>query len=399
MSPSALVIGGTGPTGPVVVKGLVERGYDVTILHGGLHENPNLPKSVPHIHADPHFIETLAVGLAGRTFDLVIAQYGRLRVIVDAFRGRAERLIAIGASTGMAAGANHPAWGRIGRPSLLTEDRIIREDDETQNKLAFRMAQAQEILDGAHVDGAFSATYIGYPVLYGPHQPGPQDWSIIRRALEGRRQLVIADGGLKLETRGYTANVARAVLLVADKPELAAGKTYIVCDQHAYTMRQRIDFVASVVGHSFEYVDLPWDHARPCHPLWRYEQRHRLSDSMLIRNELGYADELSAGDALQTSVEWLLAHPPQSASELETQIGDPFDYAAEDRLINAAERALRELGKMDYDLPGYSHQYRHPKVPGEAWQQAHASTQPEITLGVAGDNPTTDDPRTGGRTT
>ncbi len=36
--PTALVIGGTGPTGPVVVQGLSTCGYDVTILHGGLHE-------------------------------------------------------------------------------------------------------------------------------------------------------------------------------------------------------------------------------------------------------------------------------------------------------------------------------------------------------------------------
>jgi NAD(P)-dependent dehydrogenase (short-subunit alcohol dehydrogenase family) len=34
----ALVIGGTGPTGPYVVEGLDHRGFDVTILHGGQHE-------------------------------------------------------------------------------------------------------------------------------------------------------------------------------------------------------------------------------------------------------------------------------------------------------------------------------------------------------------------------
>ena len=34
----ALVVGGTGPTGPLVVAGLIERGYDVAILHTGKHE-------------------------------------------------------------------------------------------------------------------------------------------------------------------------------------------------------------------------------------------------------------------------------------------------------------------------------------------------------------------------
>jgi nucleoside-diphosphate-sugar epimerase len=375
VTPTALVIGGTGPTGPVVVNGLVDRGYEVTILHGGLHELAELPESVPHIHADPHFKETLEAAVEGRAFDLVVAQYGRLRVIVEVFGGRAGRLIAIGASTGMSAGDGHPSWGRIGRPALLTEDRVVRADDEVRStKLAFRMAQAQDTLFAAHADGAFSATYLGYPVLYGPRQPGPQDWSIIRRALDGRRQLVIADGGLKLETRGYTRNVARSVLLAADKPDAAAGKSYIVCDEHTYTMRQRVDFVASVTGRSFDYVDLPWALAKPCHPLWRYDQRHRLSDSALIREELGYTDELPAADALEASVEWLLAHPIETGSEVEKQIGDPFDYAAEDKLIVTAERMLRELGDVEYGLPGYAHQYRHPKVPGEAWTRAAVDT-------------------------
>jgi nucleoside-diphosphate-sugar epimerase len=33
----ALVIGGTGPTGPYVVEGLLQRDYEVTIMHGGFH--------------------------------------------------------------------------------------------------------------------------------------------------------------------------------------------------------------------------------------------------------------------------------------------------------------------------------------------------------------------------
>src|SRR4051794_7774522 len=44
-SPSmrALVVGGTGPTGPYVVNGLVERGYEVAILHSGRHEVDSIP--------------------------------------------------------------------------------------------------------------------------------------------------------------------------------------------------------------------------------------------------------------------------------------------------------------------------------------------------------------------
>jgi nucleoside-diphosphate-sugar epimerase len=286
-------------------------------------------------------------------------------------------MIAIGASTGMAAGPGDPRWNRLGRPALLTEDRVVPAADEVHStKFALRMAQAQDHLFVAHADGAFSATYLGYPVLYGPHQPGPQDWSIVRRAIDGRRRMVIADGGLKLETRGYTRNVARSVLLAADQPDLAAGRSYIVSDPHTYTMRQRIELVAAVTGHEFEFVDLPWELARPCHPLWRYEQGHRLSDSGLIRRELGYTEELPVDEALVTSVEWMLAHPFERGGAEEEQLGDPFDYSGEDRVIAAAERARTTIAAEPYLLPGYAHQYRHPKKPGEAWQRVPGAASP-----------------------
>ena len=49
-----MVIGGTGPTGIPLVRGLVERGFAVTIVHRGLHERDETPPSVTHIHADPY---------------------------------------------------------------------------------------------------------------------------------------------------------------------------------------------------------------------------------------------------------------------------------------------------------------------------------------------------------
>ena len=53
----ALVIGGTGPSGPHIVNGLISRGYDVSVLHGGQHEI-RFDEEIEHIHVDPHFQET-----------------------------------------------------------------------------------------------------------------------------------------------------------------------------------------------------------------------------------------------------------------------------------------------------------------------------------------------------
>jgi 2-polyprenyl-6-methoxyphenol hydroxylase-like FAD-dependent oxidoreductase len=38
----ALIVGGTGPSGPFLANGLIERGYKVTIFHRGTHEIPEI---------------------------------------------------------------------------------------------------------------------------------------------------------------------------------------------------------------------------------------------------------------------------------------------------------------------------------------------------------------------
>ena len=56
---TALVIGGTGPTGPFVVEGLLKRGYQL-VLHRGLHE-VEYSQKIEHIHVDPFAADALQI--------------------------------------------------------------------------------------------------------------------------------------------------------------------------------------------------------------------------------------------------------------------------------------------------------------------------------------------------
>ena len=91
-----LVIGGTGPTGHFVVNGLLGRGHTVSILHTGRHEVAEIPPQVEHIHTDPFDGVALEAALTGRSFDLTIAAYGRLRSTCEVMRGKTGRFISIG---------------------------------------------------------------------------------------------------------------------------------------------------------------------------------------------------------------------------------------------------------------------------------------------------------------
>lgn len=366
--PTALVVGGTGPTGPMVVEGLAERGYDVTILHAGQHEIEFAVPGIRHIHADPHFAETLQAGLGDATYDLVVAQYGRLRVIADVFAGRTARLIGIGAAAAMYAGDHDPRWGGFGRPAIPPDTSTVFVRDEADGKLQLRMAQAVEALFEHHAKGSYSATYLGYPNAYGPRQLAPLEWCIIRRILDGRRRFVLPDGGIRLDSRIYTGNAAHAVLLVVDNPELSAGKRYTAGDRSVFSVRRRVEFIAAYLGHEFEYVDMPWDLAWPAHPLCRTLRDHVLSENNLLRTELGYQDPYSPDEAMRHTVDWLLANQPERGGDTERRIGDPFDYPAEDTLIDRWTQVRASLAELRSPLVDPGHFYRHPKKPEEAWR-------------------------------
>src|SRR5438094_585683 len=92
----ALVIGGTGPTGVHVVRGLVDRGYEVSIMHRGLHERAETPPQVVHLHHDPYDDEDLRAVLTTATFDVVVATYGRLRRIAELSAGRSGQFVSVG---------------------------------------------------------------------------------------------------------------------------------------------------------------------------------------------------------------------------------------------------------------------------------------------------------------
>jgi nucleoside-diphosphate-sugar epimerase len=256
---------------------------------------------------------------------------------------------------------------------VFPESSDVFVNSPEQHKLRFRMVEAMNYLLEQHHAGAYSATYVGWPLNYGPRQPGPQDWVAIRRVLDGRRDFVIADGGLKLESRIYTENAAHAILLVVDNPDIAAGKRYTVADENVFSMKHRIQMVAEYMGHEFNFIDMPFELAWPAHPLWRRSPDHQMCQHSLIRAELAYRDPFSAEVAIKRTVDWLLEHRPEPGGEAERQIGDPFDYAGEDELIEQWSRAREAFGPVTSRLQGErTHQYRHPKQPGQTWTDAAA---------------------------
>lgn len=336
-----LVVGGTGPTGPFIVNGLLERGREVTIFHRGTHEVPEIPDEVVHIHGDPHFTETIESALAGQTFDEVIASYGRIRLIAQALAGRVGQFIGVG---GMPVYRGYSDPGLLtpkGLPALVPEDAPLARDN-AEERFGVLIAQTEEEVFAHHP----GATMFRYPYVYGPYQLVPREWGIVRRILDGRTHILLPDAGTVLCAHGWAGNLAHAVLLAVDKPDAAAGKSYNCGDLQQFTLSQIVELCSNALGASLQPVGVPWEVAGSAKALCPAGRFHQVMDFSRLRRDLGYTDLVPAAEAFARTARWYVDNRPDAS--FEERLGDPFDYEWEDRMIERAGRLVTELAQVAY---------------------------------------------------
>lgn len=334
----ALVVGGTGPTGPHVVNGLLARGHEVTILHSGRHESDLIPDSVTHIHTDAFDIAAVDAALAGRSYDAVLAMYGRLRDLAPLFAGRCDRFLAIGGMP-VYRGFGWPESNQPRGMALPTREDAPRAM-EGDNPKVLKMVETEDVVFVHHPN----ATLLRYPRIYGPGQVIPKEWSIVRRLVDGRTRFIVPDGGRTLNTLAYSVNAANAVLCALDAAPVAGGRRVNVSDECTVSVRQWIEMLAEGLGlgHAVSFVDLPWSLARSSYPWFECTPDHRVASVEQLRGELGYRDVLPVHDALALTARDLRDNP-LTGNVAEAALQDPFNYAAEDALIAAWDAAEATL--------------------------------------------------------
>ncbi|GGA68726.1 hypothetical protein GCM10011490_19040 [Pseudoclavibacter endophyticus] len=369
---SVLFIGGGGPTGQPVLNGLLHRGWNVTMLNSGRREI-ELDGEVERIAADPNFREPIEQAVAGRSFDLVIAQYGRLRHIADALAGRTERFIALG-------GMFYPGWidpSATTRPTAETGsakewpiqyfDGAERPSEsvplEAIGGLGSRVVQTDTELRWRQLRGDFAVTLLRYPRVYGPRQPGAAEWSIVRRLLDGRDRIILPEAGLAAHSLLYAENAARIVLACVDQPELTSGRVFNCADDEPVTVRRWASMIAMAMGRDdVELVSAPADQAVSAWPYARFPTtigHHMLDTTALDALRLSL---IGTRTGITRTVDWFLDDPEERGRAVEPQLKDPFDYDTEDAILRILDRARADVAALGIAPPDMSHPYSHPKT-------------------------------------
>ena len=353
-----LVIGGTGPSGIPIVARLVAHGHDVTILHRGTHERPETPPDLAHIHADPYDELSLGEALAGTTWDVIVAMYGRLRMIAQLTKGLCDHFVSVGGVPAYRGWTDAWLYDPPGLPVPVREDAALVDDPAIDEK-GYRIVRTEAAVFKAHP----GAAHFRYPYLYGPYQPAPREWSIVRRILDGRRWIIVADEGLTLHHHCFTENCAAAVVRAIEQPELSSGMIFNVGDEEVLTVRQVVELCARALGAELEIVSMPYDLAVPAWPLLTQPlPTHRVLDLSRLHHRLGHRDVMPAREAVPQTARWLAEHPPEPGGMEEKVLTDPFEYGAEDALVESWRSARSRVVVPEFaDRPAWGLAYSGPR--------------------------------------
>lgn len=327
--PSALIVGGTGPSGVSIVEQFLAAGYAVTIYHTGSHEAA-FSADVEHLHGDPRDESDIQARFAPRRWDVAVCTSGRLRALAEALAGRVQRLVGI---TGQPVYLGTMLPTPAGTLPLPIRETAPRQYDATN--YTGKVAVGEDQLLDQHKRGDFEAVIVRYPGVYGPRGSLSHEWSVVRRILDKRPRMILPHDGMAYFQRGYVENLGRLVFLAATVPA-AAGEAFNAGDETVLSARRMAEVIIEELGATMELVGVPAEWCRGAYPL--AEKSSLILDLGKARTLLGYRDIVDAETATRLTARWLTTPEAQSV-EFSDQFAGRMAYVDEDRNLAAWDAA------------------------------------------------------------
>lgn len=320
-----LIVGGTGPSGVPIVENFLAAGHSVTIYHSGRHE-AEFSQPVEHIHGDPRDPASIETDIGGGKWDVAVCTSGRLRALATTLAKKVERLVAI---TGQPVYRGASAPTPQGVMPLPVPESAERQYDNPG--YTGKVAAGEDQLFEQHANGDFETVIVRYPGVYGPRGPLSHEWSVVKRILDGRKQMALPHDGLAYFQRGYVENLARLVYLSATVPG-AAGEAFNAGDERVLSAKRVAEVIIDELGTDLELVGIPAPWCRGAFPL--AEKSNLILDMSKARAILGYRDVVDVETATRTTARWLTTDEAKSVEFSEFFHGN-LSYEQEDAILAA----------------------------------------------------------------
>lgn len=341
----AVVIGATGQIGRPAVGALARDGWQVTALSRGGGRDPGWPGDVRVARADREDDQALAEAV-GEGCDVLVdlvafgPEHARQLTSLADRVGSAVVISSVSVyedDRGRGFDTQHDPGGFPEYPVPITEEqRTVRPGASTYST---RKAALERDLLAA--GARLPATLLRAGAVHGPYCMTPRELYFVKRNLDGRTRRVLPYGGRSRFHPAGVGNIAELVRLAAARP---GSRVLNAVDPDAPTVAEIARAVDEVMGVAPEGVrtvlvdgpppapttgDTPWSVPAPV-----------VCDMSAAARELGYRPVAGYAQTLPATVEWIQRRLAgrdwrEAYPKMFRTYGDLFDYAAEDRFLDA----------------------------------------------------------------
>ena len=318
---TAVVLGGTGMIGRAVVRRLRDEGWDVTAASRGHRDSADLvldrENGLDAVPESDTLVDVVAfnerhaaqlLGLADRVGSLVVISSASVYTD-DAGRSLDEA-------------QDEESFPRVPVP-IAEMQRTVEPGDQTYStrKAALERALLEQ--------DAIPATVIRPCAVHGPGAEVPRELYFVKRALDGRRVVLLAYRGESVFHTTSVGNLAELVRLAAQRP----GTRVLNCgDPNPPSVLEIGRAIARILGREHAECLLPNQPAAADNP-WAVPRPFILA-MRAAEGELGYRPVTSYEDAVAETVRWLIEKRPAPAGYM-TNL---FNYEAEDDYLRSLGR-------------------------------------------------------------
>ncbi|MEY9852634.1 nucleoside-diphosphate-sugar epimerase [Leifsonia sp. EB41] len=343
---TAMVIGGTGQIGSAAARRLAADGWSVLVAHRGRHPGDTALNDLDVTTVRLDRDDTDALLALARGHDLVldtVAYEPKHADQLAALAGDVGSLVVISTGSvyvGREGGYLDIVTGPDDFPDyplpLRETDPTVDNDERTYSPLKAAMERRLLAVEGLPV------SILRPGAIHGPLSPALREWYFIKRALDGRRTVLLSDDGANRFSTSSTVNIAELIALCAAHPGHrvlnAVDEDAVSVAEIARAVYAALDQDVEVVGFPGPPVDgvggTPWSVANPL-----------LLSMAAATVQLGYRQPVPYREAVVDAVDWAVreARSAERRGEgweeafptLAQRARDDrwFDYAAEDGFI------------------------------------------------------------------
>lgn len=338
MARKAFLLGGTGKTGRVLAQRLLETGWEVVLASRGERAvDPSI--EAHHVSLDRADDQALRDALGSGVdvlVDFVAFEQAHAEQLLS-LDGLVRSLVVLSSSSVYADSAGRSLDDiRAGenvrfRVPLTERDPTVPPGDETYSTRKRAIERTLLARD------AIPSTLIRAGAIYGPGDLNSREWYFVKRALDGRRVVVLPHRGESRFHPTSVHNLAELIRLAAERPGrrlLNAG------DPEAPTVVEIGRHIAAALSHEWSEVLLPGPPrgAVGDHP-WGVPHPFVL-DMTEAEFEVGYRPVTTYARAVRETCDWLVSVTAgrdwrEVLSGTAKLYGDEFDYDAEDELLRS----------------------------------------------------------------